>query len=362
MNEFIERFKEWFLDEPHPRRRSRRSAHNTPRRAARHRRSSRRGSTRSARRGTQTSAGIPMPLQAVGIAILVAVVLSIVLSGNSYSAIAVNPKNLCPIDTEHISGKTFVHIDLTERLNEEQRDALKATLETVAGNLRTREQLFISQMQTDSEAPRKEVQKFCSPDISRINVAGKRVTRADCPSIVSGEFRWARAVGKAVRDQITDACTNYAKLKKQVDKAAQRYSKVNVGQNRSYIIGGIEDVMHAADDEPVGAPSRLIIFSDMLQNSKWFSQYRTDSSQWTVENLKSLRAKATSMGKEPRNNLSEVLVCYLPSEHRVLNSADKRNKHKSMWKEYFKYASKTKFRGVESDGCANAAIAMMGAG
>ena len=297
--------------------------------------------------------------KAVGAIVMVVLALSVlsVISGrNSNDTIAIKSSNLCPANDKYIVGRTFVHIDLTEPLNRQQRAALQAALRSVAVNLKTRERLIISQMQTDFAAPRKVVQDFCSPDISRISTAGKSVTRDQCPAIIAGGYRWARSVGEGLRQQIRRACEAYQKLQSQVVVAAERYAKVNVEQKKSYIIGGIEDVMHAANGKPINAPARLILFSDMLQNADWFSQYRTASDEWTIERLKDLRIKTVNMGELPDNNLSEVLICYLPSAHRALATAKSRNQHYKMWDEYF---GRTKVFESDADGCAIAAAELM---
>ena len=308
----------------------------------------------------KSASSIPMPTvwKALGISVLVLLVGLVVFSGDSHDTIAIKEDtNLCPANDKYIVGKTFVHIDLTEPLNSQQRKALKDTLVAASENLKTRERLVISQMQTDFDVPRQPVQDFCSPDIGRINDAGKNVKRENCPAIIAGKHRWATSAGKDLQNQIRRACVAYANLQSQVGIAAERYDDVNVEQKKSYIIGGIEDVMHAANGDPVNVPARLILFSDMLQNADWFSQYNTAVDDWTVEHLKTERRKAINMREVPDNNLSEVLICYLPSVHRVLVPAKNLNQHKKMWREYF---SKSKvFEWVDADGCAIAAKELM---
>ena len=301
---------------------------------------------------------MPTVWKALGMGALVLLVGLVLLNSESNETIAIKgDTNLCPANDKYVVGKTFVHIDLTESLNDQQRKALKAMLAAVARNLKTREHLFISQMRTDFDLPRQPVQDFCSPDISRINNAGKYVTHEQCPAIVANKHRWAVSASDDLRQQIRRACAAYDKLQEQVTVAAEHYDEVNFEQKKSYIIGGIEDVMHAANGGPVNVPVRLILFSDMLQNADWFSQYNTAVDDWTVEHLKTERNKMINMREVPDNNLSQVLVCYLPSAHRVLGPAKNLNQHKKMWREYF---GKSKvFEWVDADGCAIAAKELM---
>lgn len=311
----------------------------------------------SSRAGRNRKDQITRIWKAVVLAVPFVLVVLVLLSGESHDTIAIKETNLCPANDKYVVGKTFVHIDLTEPLNRQQRKALKDMLASAADNLKTSEHLFISQMQTDFEVPRARVQDFCNPDISRINDAGKYVTPEKCPVIIANKYRWAVSAGKELRQQIRRACIAYQSKQEQVVKAAERYEKVNVEQKKSYIIGGIEDVMHAANGGPVNVPTRLILFSDMLQNADWFSQYNTAVDDWTVEHLKAERNKMINMREVPDNNLSQVLVCYLPSAHRVLGPAKNLNQHKKMWREYF---GKSKvFEWVDADGCAIAAAELM---
>ena len=225
----------------------------------------------------------------------------------------------------------------------------------------------ISQMQTTPTAPRVEVQRFCIPNISGIDAAGKRVKKEDCQEIAEDEFDWeqnrTRHVGKALREEITNACKEYVNLKAQVQQAAERYKDVNLEQNRSYIVGSIEDVLHASNPN---IPPRLIVFSDMLQNAKWFSQYNTHPDDWTANNLNKLRKSESAVkemgGKPPANiKFGEVLLCYIPSAHPVLASARNRKAHEKMWKEYFKNKPipSFKFQATQASACATAAEVLL---
>lgn len=278
--------------------------------------------------------------------VLVALVLSIIFSKGTADPITINPETFCPVDKQYIAQETYVHIDLSERLNEDQRRWLKNLLSVAQLQLPPRSLFAISQMQTKARSPRVEVQRFCVPDIKDIDVAGKRIKKDDCPEIAEDEFDWSqnrtRHIGEAQREKITVACENYVELKEKVQKAAERYDDVSVAQNRSYIVGGIEDVViaskHAGNP---GIPTHLIVFSDMLQNAKWFSQYSTSSEDWSAKNLKKLRKNEAAIdelgGKPPSEDrkFNKVLLCVIPSAHSVLASARSRRAHEKMWEDYF---------------------------
>lgn len=310
-----------------------------------------------------------------GCAILSFVLLmfSIIFSGPSSggNSITLDPTTLCPVNQKKIVSETYIHIDLSEKLTPEQRGWLQNLL-TVAQNhkLPTYSLISISQMQTISKAPRVSVQRFCIPEIGGIGVAGKSITREDCPAIAAEEFDWkqhrTRNVGKNLREKIRIACTSYVELNTKIQQAADRYKNVSVEQSRSYIVGGIEDVLHASNPR---IPTQLIVFSDMLQNTDWFSQYNTPIDKWTADNLKKLRNRKIAIkemgGKPPPADIkfNKILLCAIPSQHSVLASARNQKAHELMWKEYYKdrvvRSKQDNIWFIPASGCAQVATELM---
>ncbi len=277
-----------------------------------------------------------------------ALILSIIFSGASPGAgtIKVDPSTLCP-DPVHIVSETYIHIDLSEKLTPDQRGWLQELLQVAQNSTLPKYSLFsISQMQTKPKAPRVEVLRFCIPDIEGIRAGGISVSKDDCPEIAEEEFDWEqnkfRHFGQALREKITGACEVYVELKGKVQEAADRYKIVSLEQSQSYIVGSIEDVLHATARDNSRISTQLIVFSDMLQNAKWFSQYNIQTDKWTAKNLKKLRKSDAAVkelgGKPPPANLKfdKVLLCAIPSTHSVLANARSRNAHKAMWEKYFK--------------------------
>ena len=306
------------------------------------------------------------------IALAVMMLISTIVRGD----VRVDPTTLCPLEVRNIPSKTYIHIDLSEPLVGEQRQWLQDLLGVAVAEDSSIEKysyFSISQMQTVPIAPRVQVEVFCIPDTRGINAAGKRVTKADCEEIAEDEFDWEekrnlRHVGGALKKEITQSCKSFVSLKERVHGTANRYKKVQFGQSRSYIVGGIEDVMHASDfeDKP-RLPARLIMFSDMLQNAKWFSQYKTLADDWSAKGLKKLRKSDAAIkemgGKPPPSSwkFNKVLLCYLPSAHHILASARNQKAHRKMWREYFhnKVYRANDFAEVNASACAEAAKQLM---
>ena len=321
----------------------------------------------------QSTATSPPAMLSGAIAVtLIALILSIAFNGKSDSAttgVAINPNTLCPLDDQNVVSETYIHIDLSEKLTEEQHGWLLDLLGVAQNSDMQPHSLFsISQMQTISTAPRVEVHRFCIPNISDIGAAGRSVKKENCQEIAEDDFDWkqhrTRHIGGELRRKIESACRAYVNLKSRVEEAADRYKNVNLGQNRSYIIGSIDDVMHASNPN---IPPRLIVFSDMLQNAKWFSQYNMPSDEWSANKLKKLRKSETAIkemgGKPPSSDIkfSKVLLCYLPSTHSILANARSRKAHKNMWEDYFdpRMIPAGKFQAAPASACAKAAEILM---
>ncbi len=299
---------------------------------------------------------------AAAVASIFIIALSFMFSGNRLDVIPINPVTLCPVDEEHITSKTYLLVDLSEPLSGDQRAGLKDLLKSATDSMATQELISVSQMQAVLKAPRHKVTQFCKPDIQRIGQAGSRIKEDDCKSVVDKSYDWYKNVGDHARKEISTTCSRYLDFKKGVNVAALPYAAVNQEQNRSYIVGSIEDIIVDADDDSSDVPTRLIVFSDMLQHAEWFSQYRTHPDDWTIENLRERRKNAIEqpkyrhMSTAPANNFKEVLLCYLPND-KMLNTSIKEKQHRQMWEGYFSDSRSTK--AVEFSGCAVATEAMM---
>ncbi len=290
-------------------------------------------------------------------------------NGAGATKIIVDPLTLCPLNESFVASQTYIHIDLSEPLTKDQRDGLKDLIGVATNaDIKPRALISISNMQAKAQAPRSRGQKFCMPDIKNIGKAGKRIKREDCDAIAKGTFAWDKVkppVAKNNRAQITNACKTYVKLQDKIKKYIANYEKNNPEQRRSFIVSSIEHVWYAAEEaQERKIPVRLIMFSDMLQHAKWFSQYRTKRSDWTVENLNELRAgeKAVNQlgGDAPQIKFDDVLICYLSSTDRHVQMDDFRNEkaHKKMWEDYFNDRTK-RFTDADASACAIAAKELM---
>lgn len=294
--------------------------------------------------------------------VFVPIALLVIWSGNKTSIkIPINPVSLCPNDSQHIVDTTYILIDLSESLSREQRNELQTSIEVASENLQKYGRLSISHMQPDLNNPRDHLSDLCnSADLEDIkNAVGRSVDPSrDCPNIINGEFIFHNRVGKTMRDHIRNICKNLGDLDKKIKDAISTIPQTNPEQARSYIIGSIEDVMTDADSIPSTTPTRLVIFSDMLQHADWFSQYRKRHGAWTMDNINQRRKKYAPdlMKTPPQNNFDEVLLCYQPNSHAILKSAENRNAHRTMWKDYFKDSI---FSHVDWGGCPSAIANMM---
>lgn len=289
------------------------------------------------------------------IVVLVLIILAILSTLRSSPEIPID-KNHCPIDDSKISGRVFVLMDLSNKLDDTvQSPDLRATLTAVATNLNAYEKLGISRMQANADVPRKQLgAAFCSPNLSKLDDHGELVEREDCEEISkSGKrYKWHPNIAPKQQEEIRKVCEHYIDQSKKARDAANIPEEQ--GDNRSYVVGAIEDLMVEAANSAT-TNLRLLIFSDMLQNSNWFSQYG-DVSLWEIDKLLAARETQNArMGPRPENPFQSVLVCYLSRPQ--LATARNKIKHQELWADYF--ADTDDFLTAEEGLCADKAKAWM---
>ncbi len=296
------------------------------------------------------------------IAVFAFVALLIIWSGSQKSIeVPLNKSSLCPL--EDLAGTTYILMDLSNPLSEGQRSDLQALIEKTSENLSQYERLSISRMEPDQNNARVHLFDFCNPTYSEDikDIAGRSINpKQDCPAILDKTFRFHPRVGEVNRERIYKICENRAKLDKKIEDAVKTIPEINHEQPHSYIIGSIEDVMRDANNGSGDFPKRLVAFSDMLQNADWFSQYKKQHGEWTLDNINQRRKNAPQHIKTPpANNFAEVLLCYQANADtdKILKRTGQKNSHRSMWKDYF--AGSDTFRTEDPGGCSSEVIDMM---
>ena len=296
------------------------------------------------------------------IAVFTCAALLIVWSSNQKNIeVPLDKSSLCPL--EDLAGTTYILMDLSNPLSDEQRSDLQASIEKASENLKQHERLSISRMEPDQNNARVHLLDFCNPTYSEDikDIAGRSINpKQDCPAIIAKTFKFHPRVGEVNRERIYKICANRAKLDKKIEDAVKTIPETNHEQPRSYIIDSIEDVMRDANSRSGDFPKRLVAFSDMLQNADWFSQYKKQHGEWTLDNINQRRKNAPQhMKTPPKNNFSEVLLCYQENADtdRILKRAEQKNSHRAMWKDYF--AESNIFRTADPGGCSSKVIDMM---
>ncbi len=289
------------------------------------------------------------------------VALLIIWSGSQKSIeVSLNESSLCPV--EDLAGTTYILMDLSTSLSDRQRSDLQALIEKTSENLKQHERLSISRMEPDQNNARVHLFDFCNPTYSEDikDIAGRSINPKDCPAIIAKTFKFHPRVGEVNRERIYKICENRAKLDKKIKDAVKTIPERNNEQSRSYIIGSIEDVVRDANSGSGDFPKRLVVFSDMLQNADWFSQYKKRHGEWTLDNINQRRKNAPQHIKTPpANNFAEVLLCYQANADtdKILKRAEQKNSHRAMWEGYF--AGGGTFRTGDPGGCSNEVIGMM---
>jgi len=248
---------------------------------------------------------------------------------------------LCPINKQEIKAQRHILLDFSDPLTEMEREQVIRLVQSSTQALGTHESISLSILQNNINAPRVEAANFCNP-IDKEQIADEvgrsmAVNSQTCNKILGGDYSWPKRVSRETRKSIGQACRNNKAMEEKIqDLIAEIPDRRGKGQSRSYIIRGIEDIIFQNRRMPGETPKYLTIFSDMLQNAEWFSQYRTKFPNWTIENLKTARRDATYiLGEEPQNNVHHVRICYVQRKG-VLSLYAHQEQHRKMWADYFK--------------------------
>ncbi len=248
---------------------------------------------------------------------------------------------LCPINKQEIKAQRNILLDFSDPLTKMEREQVIRLVQSSTQALGTYESVSLSVLQNNINAPRVEAAKFCNP-IDKEKIADEigrsvEVNPQTCDKILEGNYPWPKRVSPETRKNIGQACRNIKAMDEKIqDLIAEIPDHKGKGQSRSYIIRGIEDIIFQNRRMPGETPKYLTIFSDMLQNAGWFSQYRTKFPDWTIKNLKTARQDATYiLGEEPQNNVHHVRICYVQRKG-VLSLYAHQEQHRKMWADYFK--------------------------
>lgn len=248
---------------------------------------------------------------------------------------------LCPINKQEIKAQRNILLDFSDPLTEMEREQVVRLVQSSTQALGTYESISLSILQNNINAPRVEAANFCNP-IDKEQIADEvgrsvAVNPQNCNKILGGDYSWPKRVSPETRKNIGQACRNIKTMEEKIqDLIAEIPDYKGKGQSKSYIIRGIEDIIFQNRRMPGETPKYLTIFSDMLQNAEWFSQYRTKFPNWTIENLKTARRNAAYiLGEEPQNNVHHVRICYVQRKG-VLSLYAHQNQHRKMWADYFK--------------------------
>ena len=309
----------------------------------------------SKKKSPETKSG-DIPL-CMAIAVLVIVV--IIIMWPEPPLIEVHESTACPVKEEFLAGTTYLLIDLSEKLSASQQQYLKDTRFNIADNLKDHEQINISRMQADKNSPTKRLDKFCKPDFSDLIKYGRSFPyKKDCKDVIknSKKYPWHPTInGKAAREQIKNACVRFQEFKERAEKFE---IPTDQGDEHSYIAEAINATIiyreREARKSKVSKPARLIMFSDMLQNTREFSQYphkgkKPDPNTWGVEKLLDVI--------ENVNPFDSVLACFLKPFQPNMQPQDIRLANEKLWNEFFDYGkiSKGRYKYAAANECAEEA-------
>ena len=224
--------------------------------------------------------------------ILAAILGMALLSNGVYAAEKINPRTLCPMSGS--TQQTILLIDTTDPLTLVARARLKQLLQGVldAENqhyLQPAHELIVYHL-TPLVADMRKPMRVCNPGNPK-----DRTWEDDLKcGVIGAKLRWRAFEKRVVRIWQTlsgneKQTGKYSPLLESISLVTARHIPIGVSQQRK--------------------PTRLILFSDMLQNSRWLSHYKS------LPDMKSFKALIGYAEMESDLHGVDVWLFYIRRTH-----------------------------------------------
>jgi hypothetical protein len=212
---------------------------------------------------------------------------------------AIDEVTLCPIDAP-LSGHTAILVDRTDALSNEQSRALRQLVESLGSSIRRAEKLSILAITSDAQNSLQRLFSLCSPggeiDANPLYQNPKRMQR-----------RFQESFGRPLDEVISDLQS----------ASSSDYSP---------IIETVNALTREQDFKPGILDRKLIIVSDMLQNTRGYSHYNRRSDVLSIAEREYVRRH------KPALNGVNVTVRLIVRPRLAYRQGPN---HKEFWQRYF---------------------------
>ncbi len=234
---------------------------------------------------------------------------------------------LCPRDAAAMRHRAAYLVDLRKPLGEERQSLPGDLFDRLAAGLDKGDELAVFAVSEYALAPRVPLGRLCKP-YAAADVVGDTKTR-----LAAGESECGKLPAQmphALRETATAFCDQRDRLRQRVDDLAAR---ATTPSTHAHLVEAIEETVAAF---PANAPATTLhVFSDMFQETDWYSHAQTDSRRWEFADFAADREQAAApLPAEPNTLATAVEIFYLRRRGST-GRTEARERHQAFWTDYF---------------------------
>ena len=235
--------------------------------------------------------------------------------------------DFCPQDAAATRHRAAYLVDLRKPLGAERQSLPGDLLDRLADGLDKGDELAVFAVSEYALAPRVPLGRLCKP-YAAADVAHDTKTRFAADESECGKL--PVQMPEALRETAAAYCEQRDRLRQRVDDLAARESTPST---HAHLVEAIEETVAAF---PANAPATTLhVFSDMFQETDWYSHAQTDWRRWEFADFAADREQAiASPAVEPATLATAVEIFYLRRRGSTGRN-EVRERHQAFWTDYF---------------------------
>lgn len=234
--------------------------------------------------------------------------------------------DLCPEEAAAIRHRAVYLVDLGKPLHAARRALPGELLDRLANGLGKGDELTVFAVSEYALAPRIPLGRLCKP-YAAADVARKTKARVAAGDSECGKL--PAQLPRTLRDTANAFCEQRQRLRERVDDLAAQRPAPNPN---AHLVEAIDETVDALAAHAPAAT--LHVFSDMFQESDWYSHTQVDWQQWEFAHFAAQREHAIALSAPRATAATDVEVFYLPRPGST-ERTEVRRRHQAFWTDYF---------------------------
>ena len=238
--------------------------------------------------------------------------------------------DLCPVNSEELSGSAVLLYDFTKPLRTDQASLPSELLRDVALLIERNTELRVFTLAGSPDSPRTFLKRLCKPyanaELQIKTAKDQRGTLRDCDDLPA-------QLPVETRESATAFCGQLGTMAGRLDGMVQTDWPMERRLEGAYLVEALEDVLLDFKGRPT--PHAIYVVSDMMQHAKWYSHLDDAWTNWGYESFAELKA-AQNWGdvNGPGVAGKQVEIFYVP-RHGMTDQPRTRQVHQNFWRSYF---------------------------